>query len=152
MILSVENVYITKPWDWSKLMKKIKYFLWLIILIALGILIYQNSDYFMAATALKFDLKISSWNWTIPQLQNIAFFAICFFLGFILAGIKWMMLNFKFKNEIKTKDALIVSLKEQLNTFKAELEVFQHDPYIKKDLEEKAQNSEKESDKIDTPD
>jgi len=133
-------------------MKKFKYFLWLIILIALGILIYQNSDYFMAATALRFDLKIASWNWTIPELQNIAFFAICFFLGFILAGIKWMMLNFKFKNEIKTKDALIASLKEQLNTFKAELEVFQHDPYIKKDLEEKAQNSEKESDKIDTPD
>ncbi|MDA3916020.1 MAG: hypothetical protein PF690_03500 [Deltaproteobacteria bacterium] len=133
-------------------MKKIKYFLWLIILIALGILIYQNSDYFMAATALKFDLKISSWNWTIPELQNISFFAICFFLGFILAGIKWMMLNFKFKNEFKTKDATISSLKEQLNTFKAKLEVFQHDPYIKKDLEEKAQNSEKESDKIDTPD
>ena len=152
MILSVENVYITKPWDWSKLMKKIKYFLWLIILIALGILIYQNLDYFMAATALKFDLKISSWNWTIPELQNIALFAICFFLGFILAGFKWMILSFKFKKAFKTKDATIASLKEQLNTFKAELEVFQHDPYIKKDLEEKAQNSEKESDKIDTPD
>jgi len=133
-------------------MKKIKYFLWLIILIALGILIYQNSNYFMAATALKFDLKISSWNWTIPELQNIAFFVICFFLGFILIGIKWVTLNFKFKNEMKTKDASIASLKEQLNTFKAELEVFQHDPYIKKDLEEKAQNAEKESDKTDTPD
>ncbi len=106
----------------------------------------------MAATALKFDLKISSWNWTIPELQNIAFFAICFFLGFVLAGIKWIKLNFKFKNEIKAKDASIASLKEQLNTFKAKLEVFQHDPYIKKDLEEKEQNSEKESDKTDTPD
>ena len=133
-------------------MKKIKYFLWLIVLIALGILIYQNLDYFMAATALKFDLKIASWNWTTPELQNISLFAICFFLGFIFPGIKWMMLKFKFKNAFKTKDALIVSLKEQLNTFKAELEVFQHDPYIKKDLEEKEQNSEKESDKIDTPD
>ena len=133
-------------------MKKIKYFLWLIVLAALGILIYQNLDYFMAKQALKFDLKISSWNWTIPELQNIAFFAICFFLGFILAGIKWMILHFKFKNAFKTKDATIASFKEQLSTLKAELEVSKHNPYMKKNLEEKAQDTEKESDKIDTPD
>ena len=133
-------------------MKKIKYFLWLIILIALGILIYENLDYFMAATALKFDLKISSWNWTIPQLQNIAFFAICFFLGFIFPGIKWMMLKFKFKNAFKTKDATIASLKEQLNTLKAELEVSKLNPYMKKTLEETDQDTKKESDKVNTPD
>ncbi|MEN8212137.1 MAG: hypothetical protein ABFR31_10495 [Thermodesulfobacteriota bacterium] len=133
-------------------MKKIKYFLWLIILIVLGILIYQNSDYFMAGTALKFDLKIASWNWTIPQLQNIAFFAICFFLGFILAGFKWMMLSFKFKNAFKTKDATIASLKEQLSTLKAELEVAKQNPYMKKDLEEKVQETEKGSEKVNTPD
>ncbi len=133
-------------------MKKIKYFLWLIVLAALGILIFQNLDYFMTATALKFELKISSWTWTIPELQNIAFFAICFFLGFILAGFKWMILHFKFKNAFKTKDATIASFKEQLSTLKAELEVSKHNPYMKKDLEEKAQDTEKESDKIDTPD
>ena len=133
-------------------MKKIKYFLWLIVLAVLGILIFQNLDYFMAKQALKFDLKISSWNWTIPELQNIAFFAICFFLGFILAGFKWMILHFKFKNAFKTKDATIASFKEQLSTLKAELEVSKHNPYMKKNLEEKAQDTEKESDKIDTPD
>ncbi len=133
-------------------MKKIKYFLWLIILIALGILIYQNLDFFMAKQALKFDLKISSWNWTIPELQNIAFFAICFFIGFILAGMKWLMVNFKFKKEVKIKDATITSLKEQLNGLKAELDVFRHDPYIKKDIEEKAQDPEQEKEKTNTAD
>ena len=49
-------------------MKKIKYLLWLIILGLFGILIYQNLDYFMTTVALKFDLKIASWNWTIPEL------------------------------------------------------------------------------------
>jgi len=133
-------------------MKKIKYFLWLIILIALGILIYENLDFFMAKQALKFDLKISSWNWTISELQNIALFAICFFIGFILAGMKWLMVNFKFKKEVKIKDATITSLKEQLNALKAELEVFQHDPYIKKDLEEKTEDPESEKEKTDTAD
>ncbi len=128
-------------------MKKIKYFLWLIILIALGILIYQNLDFFMAKQALKFDLKISSWSWTVPELQNIIFFAICFFLGLIITGFKWLLLNFKFKKAFKTKDATIISLKEQLNALKTELDVFQHDPYIKKDIEEKAQEPEPEKEK-----
>ncbi|WP_299978873.1 LapA family protein [Desulfobacula sp.] len=118
-------------------MKKIKYLLWLIILGLLGILIYQNLDYFMTTRALKFDLKIASWNWTIPELQNIAYFGICFLLGLILAGLKGFVVKLRLKKEIKTKDAAAASLKEQVNTLKTELEVFQHDPYIKKEMEEK---------------
>ncbi len=118
-------------------MKKIKYLLWLIILGLLGILVYQNLDYFMTTRALKFDLKIASWNWTMPELQNIAYFGICFLLGLILVGIKGFVVKLRLKKEIKTKDATVASLKEQVNTLKTELEVFQHDPYIKKELEEK---------------
>ncbi|MCK5348842.1 MAG: hypothetical protein KAJ25_05600, partial [Desulfobacula sp.] len=91
-------------------MKKIKYLLWLIILGLLGILIYQNLDYFMTTKALKFDLKIASWNWTIPELQNIAYFGICFLLGFILIGTKGFVANFKLKKEIKTNNTTITSL------------------------------------------
>ena len=127
-------------------MKKIKYLLWLIILGLLGILIYQNLDYFMTTKALRFDLKIASWNWTMPELQNIAYFGICFLLGLILAGLKGFVVSFKLSKEIKTKDVAITSLKEQVNTLKTELEVFQHDPYIKRQLEEKpiVQQSEPE--------
>ncbi|RLC25632.1 MAG: hypothetical protein DRH93_01270 [Deltaproteobacteria bacterium] len=118
-------------------MKTIKYLLWLIILVLLGILIYQNLDYFMTTVALRFDLKVSSWNWTIPELQNIVYFGICFLLGIILVGFKGFVTNFKLKKEIKTKDAALTSFKEQVNTLKTQLEVFQHDPYIKNELEEK---------------
>ncbi len=118
-------------------MKTIKYLLLLIILGLLGILIYQNLDYFMTTVALKFDLKVASWNWTIPELQNIAYFGICFLLGIILVGFKGFVTNFKLKKEIKTKNTAVTSLKEQVNTLKTQLEVFQHDPYIKNELEEK---------------
>ncbi|WP_457552304.1 LapA family protein [Desulfobacula sp.] len=117
-------------------MKTIKYILWLIILAAFGILIYQNIDYFMTTTALKFDLKISSWNWTIPELQNIAYFGICFVLGIILTGIRGFITKFGLKKEIKTKNAQIASLKEQISNLTTELSVFQNDPYIKKETEE----------------
>lgn len=118
-------------------MKKIKYLLWLIVLGLLGILIYQNLDYFMTTRALKFDLKIASWNWTMLEIQNIAYFGICFLLGLIIAGIKGFVVKLRLKKEIKTKDAAIASFKEQVNTLKTNLEVFQNDPYIKKTGEEK---------------
>ena len=138
-------------------MKKIKILLWLIIFGLLGTLIYQNLDYFMTTVALKFDLKVASWNWTIPELQNIAYFGICFFLGFILIGTRGFVANFKLKKDIKTKDITITSLKEQVNTLKTELEVFQHDPYIKKQLEEKTvadppENDNEKDNKSDTAD
>lgn len=116
-------------------MKKIKYLFWLIILGLLGTLIYQNLDYFMTTMALKLDLKIASWHWTMPELQNIAYFGICFLLGLIISWFKGFLSKLKLKKEIKTKDATVTSLKEQINTLKTELEVFQHDPYIKKEKE-----------------
>ncbi len=127
-------------------MKKIKLLLWLIILGLLGTLIYQNLDYFMTTVALKFDLKVASWNWTIPELQNIAYFGICFLSGLILAGLKGFVVSFRLSKEIKAKNTTITSLKEQVNTLKTELEVFQHDPYIKKQLEEETVVDQPEND------
>lgn len=123
-------------------MKTIKYLLWLIILVLLGVLIYQNLEYFMTTVALKLDLKIAMWSWTIPEIQNIVYFAICFILGIILAGIKGFLSKLGLKKEIKAKDTTIISLKEQINTLKEELEVFQHDPYINKALEGTPQTDE----------
>ena len=119
-------------------MKTIKYIWWLIVLSFIGIFVYQNLDYFMTTAALKIDLKIASWNWTIPELQNIAYFGICFLLGIILASIRGFMIRLGLKKEIKTKDAAIASFKEKLTALKSELDVFQHDPYIKKELKKES--------------
>ncbi len=115
-------------------MKTIKYILWLIILVLLGTLIYQNKDYFMATVILKLDLKVAAWHWAIPELPNIAYFGICLLLGIILVGIKTIAIKFRLNKEIKTKNASIESLKKQVNTLRTDLEVFRHDPYIKNDL------------------
>jgi hypothetical protein len=146
-------------------MKTIKTILWLIILGLLTTLIYQNKDYFLATVILEIDLKVSTWHWAIPELPNIAYFGICFLLGIILIGIKTIAIKFRLNKEIKTKNATIESLEKQVNTIKTDLEVFQHDPYIKKELEaepnveeqvvgepEQAVNVSKEGDKSDTAD
>ena len=113
-------------------MKLIKFLLWFIIIVLLAILVWQNQDYFMAATALHLDLKVESWNWTIPELQTGIYFAICFALGLLLAGFKAVVIKFRLNKNIKAKDKQIVSLNDEINSLKTELEVFKNDPYLKK--------------------
>ncbi len=116
-------------------MKLIKYLLWLIIICVLSILVYQNLGYFMSTTVLHLDFKVvETWNWTIPELQNGVYFAICFAFGLLLTGYKALVIKLRLNKKIKQQDKQITGLKEEVNTLKTELEVFKHDPYIKKSL------------------
>ncbi|OGR15427.1 MAG: hypothetical protein A2277_07330 [Desulfobacterales bacterium RIFOXYA12_FULL_46_15] len=116
-------------------MKTIKFIFWVIILALLGTLIYQNRAYFITTTTLDLDLKITGWKWTIPPVQNIAYFGICFLLGLILAGIKGFFVYFGLKKQIKNKNKTIAGLQKEIDILKTELHVFKHDPYIKKEIE-----------------
>lgn len=118
-------------------MKLFKYLLWLIVICLLVTLVLQNKDYFAAASGLHLDLKVvDSWKWSIPELPTGYYFAICFGLGLLLTGFKALVISFRLGREIKTKDKQIVDLKDEVNMLKTELEVFKHDPYIKKTLED----------------
>jgi len=119
-------------------MKTIKFLFWLIILALLGTLIYQNQTYFMTTTALSLDLKVAEWIWTTPPIQNIAYFGICFLLGLILAGIKGLLAVFGLKKQIKNGNKTITGLQKEIDSLKTELDVFKHDPYIKKEIQNKA--------------
>lgn len=119
-------------------MKFIKTLFWIIVLALLGVLIYQNQPYFMASSALQLDLKISGWKWTFPPFQNIAYLGICFALGLLLTGIKCIFLYFDFKKQINKANADISGLQKEITALNTELQVFTHDPYIKKGLEQQA--------------
>ncbi|WP_022664066.1 LapA family protein [Desulfospira joergensenii] len=112
-------------------MKTIKFLFLLIILGLLGLLVYQNLDYFMAKQALSIDLKISGWHWTTPELPTLAFWGICFGIGLLITGFKGLATAFSLGREIKKKNAGIDSLKKEIKDLKSRLDVFIHDPYIK---------------------
>lgn len=118
-------------------MKTIKFLFWVIILALLGTLVYQNQAYFMTTTVLTLDLRVTGWNWTIPPIQNIAYFGICFLLGLILAGIKGLFVSFGLKKQIKNGNKTIDGLQKEIGSLKTDLDVFKHDPYIKKEIENK---------------
>ena len=115
-------------------MKTIKILFLLVIIGLLSTLIYQNLDYFMAPTSLHIDLKISTWHWTIPALPLIAYWVICFGLGLLITGMKGLFTAFRLGREIKQQDASMDILKKEITSLKTQLEVFVHDPYIKREL------------------
>ncbi|MDA8133718.1 MAG: hypothetical protein M0T82_03770 [Desulfobacteraceae bacterium] len=119
-------------------MKTIKTLFWLIILALIGTLVYQNQPYFLTIPLLNFDLKVPGWSWALPPLQNIAYFGICFVLGLILAGIKGLVAVFGLKRQLKKTNTSIAGLQKEIESLKTELDVFKHDPYIKKEIENKA--------------
>jgi len=114
-------------------MKTIKAIFLLVILGLLGTLIYQNLTYFMTPTVLHFDFKVSTWHWSAPELPNITYWGICFGLGLLITGMKGLFTAFRLGREIKTQDNLIGTLRQEINDLKIKLEVFVHDPYIKKE-------------------
>ncbi len=116
-------------------MKTIKTLFLLVILGLLSTLIYQNLDYFMTQSALHIDLKISTWHWTAPELPNITYWGICFGLGLLITGMKGLFTAFRLGREIKNQDSVIGTLKQEINDLKTRLDVFVHDPYIKKEME-----------------
>ncbi|MCG8564338.1 MAG: LapA family protein [Desulfobacterales bacterium] len=116
-------------------MKTIKILFFLVILGLLGLLYYQNTAYFLGHNALGLDLKISGWNWHTPELPNYAWWGLCFGLGLLITGIKGMFTSFRLGREIKRKDADILTLREKQLDLQAKLDVFTHDPYIQKGIE-----------------
>jgi hypothetical protein len=117
-------------------MKTFNFLIFIIVVSLVGVLFYQNMAYFMATSSLSLDLRVSNWNWTFPAIQNAVYFGICFLLGLFISGTRGWFAKYRLKKEIRKRDASIESLNGLVNTLKTELEVFKHDPYIKKGLEE----------------
>lgn len=121
-------------------MKTLKYLFLLIIILLIAGLVYLNLDYFMATVSFKIDVK--DFHYAIPELQNGAYWAICFLLGLFLAGANGLATKFRLNKIIKEKEAAIEDLSRQVTDLGTELDVFKHDPYIKKGLESKALESQ----------
>jgi len=115
-------------------MKTIKFLILLIIIGLVGLLIYQNIDYFTTGTILTLNLKFTGW--TIPELPNWAFWGICLGLGLLITGIKGLITAFGLGRQIKKREAQIAELTARNADLQARLDVFIHDPYIKKALNE----------------
>ncbi|MGM0643617.1 MAG: hypothetical protein ACQETC_07585 [Thermodesulfobacteriota bacterium] len=125
-------------------MKKIKTVVFLLILVAVGLLIYQNRDYFFAKTALSLSLGVESWNWTFTGIWNVGYFGICLVLGLLITGLKCLSIKMRSKKTIKALNSDIESHLGTISSLKTELEKYTSDPYQKKSAEQKEEKTESE--------
>ena len=123
-------------------MKKIKMVVLLLILVAVGLLIYQNRDYFFAKNALSLSLGVETWNWTFKSLWNIGYFGICLAVGLLITGWKCISISMKSKKTIKGLNSDIESHLGTISSLKTELEKYTSDPYLKKSAPEKPETRE----------
>ena len=117
-------------------MKTFKIVLFIIFLVLLIVFGLQNQDYFLARAALHIDFKIASLKYTAMDLPNWVYWGICLVIGLLLTGIRGLITSFRLGRQVRTRDERIERLKGEINELQTRLDIFIHDPYIKKHLEE----------------
>ena len=105
-------------------MKKIKYIMWLIIIALIGIIIYQNQEYFLARQSLGINLWIGE-PYQTPELLNVVFFLIVFGVALIIGYLFSLAARFRanqtvkaMRRELESQVETIAALQRELDTYK----------------------------------
>lgn len=123
-------------------MKTFKIILFIIFLVLLAVVGIQNQEYFLTITALHIDFKLGSLHYTAMALPNWAYWGICLVIGLLITGIRGLITVVRLKRQVRTRDERIESMKGEINSLQTRLDIFIHDPYIKKHLEEEARKDQ----------
>jgi uncharacterized integral membrane protein len=101
-------------------MKKIKIIFYLLLIICVGIIVYQNWDnYFEVKSVLNINLKF--WTYSLPAVSNAVFFLGCFIIGYFFAWIAGLFGKFKAANSIKELNNTINAQQDKISTLRSEL-------------------------------
>jgi uncharacterized integral membrane protein len=97
-------------------MKKIKLGFWLIIIVFLVLIIYQNQDFFRATRSLGLNLIITQYY--SPEIPVGVLFLASFLAGLLIAYIFGLLAQFKARKTIKNLNTTINSQIEMISTLK----------------------------------
>ena len=101
-------------------MKKAKIAFWLIILGFIGLLAYQNWDFFMSQHRLKLDLFVTE-EYSTSELPNAILFLFFFFAGLLISYSVTLFERFKSKKAIKKLNIAMEKSQKQLDELKSEI-------------------------------
>jgi len=103
-------------------MKKIKIVILLIILVFVGIVIFQNRAFFMAEQSLVINLLFAEYN--MPGIANIVLFLTCFFIGLLIGYIYFIFIRFKLNKTIRRLNSTINSHQEIISDLEKDVGSF----------------------------
>ena len=101
-------------------MKNFKIGFWAVIFGLMGIVIFQNQDFFMAKQSLSIDLIFTKYE--TPELHRAILFAGIFLTGFIISYIFTLIDRLRFRKVVKSLGAEIDSQNENITLLINELE------------------------------
>ena len=101
-------------------MRKFKIGFWAVIFGLMGIVIFQNQDFFMAKQSLRIDLIFR--NYETPELHRAILFAGIFLTGFVISYIFTLIDRLRFRKVVKSLGAEIDSQNENITLLINELE------------------------------
>jgi len=110
-----------------KILRNIKIAFWIIILIIIGLLGYQNKVFFMAKHSLGLKLPFLEIVNT-PELSNALLFLIFFLAGFLIAYFLNLAGRFKSKKTVKNLKAEAASQQDDISTLRKEVETLRIRP------------------------
>jgi len=97
-------------------MKKIKLGFWLIIVIFMVLIIYQNQDFFRATRSLSLNLIIAQY--FTPEIPIAVLFLAAFLAGLLIAYIFGLLAQFRARKTIKNLNTTINSQIEMITSLK----------------------------------
>ncbi|MDJ0783406.1 MAG: LapA family protein [Desulfosarcinaceae bacterium] len=97
-------------------MKKVKLGFWLIIIVFLVLIIYQNQDFFRATRSLSLNLIIAQY--FTPEIPIAVLFLAAFMAGLLIAYIFGLLAQFRARKTIKNLNTTINSQIEMITSLK----------------------------------
>ena len=115
-------------------MKNAKIAFWLILIGFLGLLGYQNYEFFMSQHGLRINLLFVQYD--TPQVQNAILFLIFFFAGLLISYFITLFERFKSKKMIKALNTALDMNQKQLEELKKEVHLLKGEtpPIINPDV------------------
>jgi len=101
-------------------MKKAKWIFWFLVIVFIGLVIYQNQSYFLDKQQLGVDVYFEQYQ--TPEFANGVLVLGCFLVGFLLAYIFGLSERFKSGRTIRKLNETINDHLEQIAMLKREVD------------------------------
>lgn len=102
-------------------MKQIKIVFWLLFFGIIGLIVYQNLEFFMNEQSVSINLFFVD-EYKSPELPNAIFFLTFLLVGLLISYFHSLSGRFSSKKEIKSLKATITSSIQELSALKSEVE------------------------------